>query len=138
MTERLPANVSHFFSFPQSIFVSFLFFFVLFGLSYFSFSLHSLLTPSPDHLLSLFSLFQFSGSLSSLLLCSFQPFLVHLTSATCPTLSPFSLLVFSLLFVLFSLSPLFSSHACLIHRHKETRYICFLAILYSGNNCRVV
>lgn len=70
-------------------------FFDLFGFFILSpCSLLSSLTPSSAHLLSLFSLFQFSGSLSSLLLCSFQPFLVHLSSATCPRLSPCPLLVF--------------------------------------------
>lgn len=77
---------------------------VLFGFFFFSqfpSSVHSLPTPFPAHLLSLFSLFQFSGSLSSLLLCSFQPFLVHLTSATCPQLS---------LSLALSLSALICSH----------------------------
>lgn len=77
-----------FFSCARSVFVSSVFLIYL-AFSYFPCSLHSLLTPSPAYLLSLFSLFQFYGSLSSLLLCSFQPFLVHLTSATCPRLSPF-------------------------------------------------
>ena len=104
------------------------FFFDLFGFFMLSLALfHSLLTPSSAHLLSLFSLFQFSGSLSSLLLCSFQPFLVHLSSATCPRLSPSSLLGFQTphLFFLSHRPLVVSSHGCLFCCYKETRYICF-------------
>lgn len=81
---------SHFFSAAPdpSLFLLFLFIYYL-AFSYFGCSLHSLLSPSPAYLLSLFSLFQFDASLSSVLLCSFQPFPVHLTSATCPRLPPF-------------------------------------------------
>lgn len=120
LTERLPANVSlvPFFQLRSiSLFLPFFWFIWLF--SYFPCSLHSLLTPSPAYLLSLFSLFQFYGSLSSLLLCSFQPFLVHLTSATCPQLSPFLNPGFQPLFS--TLVPLFSSHACLFYYNKGTR-----------------
>lgn len=114
MTERQPANapLPHFSAYLNLCF--FPSFFNLFFL-YLPCSLLSFLTPSPALLLSLFSLFQFSWSLSSLLLCSFQPFLVHLSSATCPRLSSLPLLFFSPLFVLCPppLSPLFPSPACL-------------------------
>lgn len=49
------------------------------------------------------------------------PFNLHLTFATCP-LHPL-LMVFSHLFVLSSLSPLFSSNTCIFFFYKETRSI---------------
>lgn len=137
MTERLPANVSHFFSFPQSIFVSFLFF--LFYLAFHTF--HSLSTHCSLPLQITSCLFSvFFNFLAVFHLCCCAPFNLSWSILPLP-LVPRSLPShswFSAYYLFFSLSPLFSSHACLIHRHKETRYICFLAILYSGNNCRVV
>lgn len=116
LTERLPANISPFFCFLQSHFVSiflslylvFFFFIIWFFVSLFS--VHWFLSPFPAHLLSLFSLFQFSASLSSLLLCSLKPFLVHLTSSTCLQLS-FSPHLFS--------SPSCHSSPLLCHREQD-------------------
>lgn len=77
------------------------------------------LSPSCSPLVTSQS-FQFCSSLSSLLLCSFQPSLVHLTSATCSRLSSFLSPAF-LLLLLQSPSPLSSSLVCLFYDYKGTR-----------------
>lgn len=132
-----PSHLSASLNLSLFLFCYFFYYYYYLAFHTFSCSLHSLPAPSPAHLLYLFSLFQFSASLSSPLLCSFQPFLVHLTSTTCPRLSPLSCLVFSSLFVLRSRSPLFPSPLRSFCCHKSTRWICFSAILHSGNNCKV-
>lgn len=115
MSQRLSANVSSSAHLSPLICLPSHFFYLAF---YFVLNCCAilLLTPSPNHFLSLFRGFQFSCSLSSLVfsfqLPLFQLILSYLLSASCPQLSPFLLLVFIPLFVLISLSLLFSSLPC--------------------------